>query len=279
MSSLLVSILSRLTRWPTSFHLWCAERELRMGKAPTAELQRTRERNLHLLRSYRLRRDFPKNLHDKLHLAPCFVDTDGRACAVAFLMTESGAYVGVEKITAKANFARIAQMQFAELEAWTSESGLTQAELARIQPGYPPTPEQAAKYAEVIVSLGIVGVLALVSVIFNMVRLLWGFRPHLTTVSAGIVIGLILYCLGLCVDTGEFIYIPSLYGDVANAQLLAIGLGILAIFCGIIPFWLRLGKWKPTVGDSDTAVSRTCQPKPANEHVKDLKYGPFKPAD
>ena len=170
-------------------------------------------------------------------------------------------------------------MQFAELEAWTSESGLTQAELGRIQPGYPPTPDQAAKYAEVIVSLGIVGVFALVSVIFNMVRLLWAFRPHLFTISAGIVIGLILFCLGLCVDTGEFIDTPSLYGDLVNAQLLAIGLGMLAIFCGIMPLCLRRGKWKPTVSDSDTAVSRTCQPKPASEHVKDLKYGPFKPAD
>jgi hypothetical protein len=279
MSSLLTNVVSFLMRWPTAFHLWCAERELRMSESPTADLRQARERNLDLLRAYRLRGEFPSNVHDKSRLAPCFVDSDGRQCAVAFLMDQSGAKAAMETVASQANFARIGEMQFSELETWASMSGLTNAELARIQPGYPPTPEQAAKYAEMILSVGIVGGLAMVSVLFNVGRLLWALPPRLTTIGAGIVIGIVLICLGFWVNTSDFIHTPSLYGRLVDAQLFSIGIGMLAVVCAIIPLCVRRGKWKPTALDTDNGVSSNSRSKPESEHVKDLKYGPFKPPD
>lgn len=276
MSPLLANWLGRLAKIPTMVHLWCAERELRMADAPTPILQEVRERNVDLLCAYRHRGDFPENSHDAMHFAPCFVDANGRVCAVAFLMDQSGAMATVDKIVAKANYARIGEMHLSELESWASESGLTKAELARIQPGYPPTPEQAARFAEIMLSLWLVGGLAAVSILFNTCRLIGAIKPRLTTILAGIVLGIVLLYLGFRPGSEEFALTPRLYGEVLNTQLLAIGIGILSVVCAIMPLCIRRGKWRPTALDSETAVLIAGESNPPSEHVKDLKRGPYR---
>jgi hypothetical protein len=163
-----------------------------MTDAPTPESQEARERNLDRLCAYRRQSEYPENAHDKAQLAPCFVDTKGRQCAVAFLLDQSGATATVDKVAVEANHARISEMHFPELETWARESGLTKTELARIQPSYPPTPDQAAKYAEIILSLWLVGGLAAVTILFNTCRLIWAMRPWPITILGGIALGMVL---------------------------------------------------------------------------------------
>src|SRR4051794_20379068 len=88
MSPPLARFLQRVSRFATAFHLWCAERELRAADSAqrTPALQARRTRNLDLLRDYRRRGDFPRNLVDPNRPTPCFVDSDDRRCAVAYLM-------------------------------------------------------------------------------------------------------------------------------------------------------------------------------------------------
>ena len=135
------NLFFRLAKLPTAVHRYCAEQELRGAKtlSLSTALIESRERNLRLLREYRLRWEFPHNEHEPTCFSPCFVDAEGRQCAVAYLMHATGGEEAVTLIAQKANYARIHEMRFPELEAWMTSSGLTKAELARIQPTYAPT--------------------------------------------------------------------------------------------------------------------------------------------
>ncbi len=128
-------------RWlidlPTRIHLWSAEFQIRHRSSADPE----RLRNLDVLRDYRKSRAFPRN-DTGLRSTPYFVDADGRHCAVGHLMRESGEHDAVHRIAATANLARIDDMDPADL-AWAGRSGLTQRELARIQPNYGSTSQSA----------------------------------------------------------------------------------------------------------------------------------------
>lgn len=124
-------------RWlidlPTRIHLWSAEFQIR-HRSPSSDPARLR--NLDVLRAYRRSRAFPRN-DTGLRRTPYFVDAAGRYCAVGHLMRESGATAAVRQIAADTNLARIDEMNPAVLADWTARSGLTERELARIQPNYP----------------------------------------------------------------------------------------------------------------------------------------------
>ena len=69
---------------------------------------------------------------------PIFIDPNGTACAVGQLMIASGAVDLAEKIDAEMETAYIRDMHLAEIDVWANTNGFTSAELAWIQPGYPP---------------------------------------------------------------------------------------------------------------------------------------------
>ena len=98
-------------------------------------LKQARQHNLDSLRDYWQRGIFPRN-HQHPQRIPVFIDPDGRRCAVAHLVTESGHTDVAHTISQKANFARVAAMQFPQLDSWAQANGFTRAELARIQPSY-----------------------------------------------------------------------------------------------------------------------------------------------
>lgn len=92
---------------------------------------------LNVLNEYWQKGQFPRNtFHQKRQ--PYFVDVYGTACAVGYLVLESGEKELVEKISTENNFAYVEDMQFPALENWATENGFTKPELAWIQPGYPP---------------------------------------------------------------------------------------------------------------------------------------------
>ncbi|HEX5051389.1 MAG TPA: hypothetical protein VFZ65_06425 [Planctomycetota bacterium] len=101
-----------------------------------AELQRTRRQHLDRLRAYHQNGVFPRNYDHPGERRPCFIDRDGRMCAVGYLVEQSAGRELAEAINARFQYSRIVEMRDERLDAWARGSGLTVEELATIQPGY-----------------------------------------------------------------------------------------------------------------------------------------------
>ena len=230
-----------LAQCATAYHLWCAELELRLvdTQALAPAVRKERARNLDRLREYRRRGEFPRNRHDPNRNAPCFIDNEGQQCAVAYLMHASGDEAPALKVAKVANFARIREMYFSELNTWTSESGFTKAELARIQPAYAPTPEQLQNAFDFLYAIWLVGSLALMTILVNSLRLVIAFAHRFSTSLLGVLSGVVL--LGLCwqIDLNQF-GLTGLIDEIGTYRLSAMGIGILAVVFAVIPtFWRR----------------------------------------
>ena len=123
-------------------HLSRTEQHLRSvdTHALPEPLRIRRLQHLNRLHTYWRSGRFPRH-HESLLLAqglysPRFIDRDGRLCAVADLLINSGHGTLAHQIAATANLSLIRDMNFPELNAWVDQSGLTLDELALIQPGY-----------------------------------------------------------------------------------------------------------------------------------------------
>lgn len=189
-------------RWlidlPTRIHLWSAEFQIR-HRSPSSDPARLR--NLDVLRAYRKSRAFPRN-DTGVRSTPYFVDAAGRHCAVGHLMRESGATAVVRQIAADTNLARIDDMNPAVLADWTARSGLTQRELARIQPNYP----NDSQWAVVLLlwSSLVMIPLALLSVVLHRVRAdRTGVRTGLTVVGVGLCTVLTYFVWSLLSEAGQ----------------------------------------------------------------------------
>jgi hypothetical protein len=233
---------------PTSWRLLCAEVELRAADArrlPPA-LRQARERNLGLLRQYRRRGEFPHNDHEPARPAPCFIDAGGRPCAVAYLMAATGAAAGALAVARAANHARVREMRCPELEAWAAASGLTRAELARIQPAYPPSPEQLQRYTDLVRSFWVVGALGLLSVLLNAACFLWVQAPRsmarCVAALCGIVAGAVCLLYGSQVNTWPLFVRTSLEGEVEALRTGAYWIGGASIACACLQ--LLFGMWR-----------------------------------
>ena len=120
-------------------HLAGAERVLLSGSTDQLSVaQRTaRLRNVELLREYRERGLFPRNIDFSHESMPYFVDDRGVPCAMAYLIARSGRGDVVDRIRVTQNNARIMDLATdTELVQWLDASGFTLAEAARIQPEY-----------------------------------------------------------------------------------------------------------------------------------------------
>jgi len=120
-------------------HLKLVEQTLRQKDVShlTKEARKMRFENLDVLKRYWQRGLFPKNLyHDKR--TPYFIDDYGTACAVGFLVIESGHEAFASTIHQENNYAYIAEVnqQFPMLKQWANTNGFTVDELAWIQPTY-----------------------------------------------------------------------------------------------------------------------------------------------
>ncbi|MBF9140100.1 hypothetical protein [Hymenobacter properus] len=127
-------------------HLAYAERQLR--QRPTAglspELTQRRAHLLDLLHRYWVAGVFPRNYDHPEGRRPCFIDRDGRLCAVGYLVAETAGRPAAERINDAHQYDLIADMRTPVLADWVKTSGLTRAECALIQPTYgPPPPTEA----------------------------------------------------------------------------------------------------------------------------------------
>ena len=123
-------------------HLAYAEQALR--QQPTAGLSPTRvQRRAHLLdllHRYWVAGVFPRNYDYSGQRRPCFIDRDGRLCAVGYLVAQTAGRALAERINAAHQYDLIADMRTPSLAQWVEHSGLTKAECALIQPNYNFTP-------------------------------------------------------------------------------------------------------------------------------------------
>jgi hypothetical protein len=168
---------------------------------------------------------------------------DGRRCAI-------------DLIAQDANDARLLDMNFASLDAWATTSGLTRAELARIQPAYPVDAETLAaferSYLYTMEVIWMIGILGVSSILANTLGLLQRITPRLM-MGLGLVSGVILLFLsssannlnlyGFYVDTEpeRLIYLRQgqvlqVYSNVAQV------IGLLAIGAASFRIWRRRNK-------------------------------------
>jgi hypothetical protein len=105
-----------------------------------AALFAQRQTQMARLRAYSDAGRFPLNAIPEAPRRPIFLDADGTACAVGYLMSCSGWEKQVASIARTDNFVVVPNVHDGPLVAWVLQSGLTQEEAALIQPFYgPPT--------------------------------------------------------------------------------------------------------------------------------------------
>ena len=134
---MITQIVSFLERQRLQHHFERVEHYLLANDTSTLTLQAKIERQQHIqhLREYRENGIFPRN-HTHPERIPCFIDRDGRVCAVGHLLMTSGHSELAHKIALTDNNAYVKDMQFPELLNWANDAGLTVDELQAIQPGY-----------------------------------------------------------------------------------------------------------------------------------------------
>ncbi|MBF9220595.1 hypothetical protein [Hymenobacter ruricola] len=127
-------------------HLAYAEKLLRQQSTPAQSpaLARRRAHLLDLLHKYWVAGVFPRNYDFPGERRPCFIDRDGRLCAVGYLVAETAGRPAAESINQAHQYDLIADMRTPALAEWVAASGLTKAECALIQPTYGPPPSTDA---------------------------------------------------------------------------------------------------------------------------------------
>lgn len=131
-------------------HLAYVEEQLRSKNV--SELNPTQQQNrarlLDLLHAYWTAGVFPHNTQYPLERRPCFIDQEGRLCAVGFLLAMTEGIDAANDINSRNQYAYVMDMNEPALLQWAEEYGLTVEECAMIQPTYGPPPPTQTSYAE-----------------------------------------------------------------------------------------------------------------------------------
>ncbi len=119
-------------------HLTHVERLLRHADTSSLSEQEraARQENLARLRAYIEARQFPRNDGHLDPRRPTFVDEQGKVCAVGHLMAEDLGREAVAALAPSIKYDFIEDIDASAFEAWADQSGLSQRELAMIQPSY-----------------------------------------------------------------------------------------------------------------------------------------------
>ena len=107
-------------------------------------LQRKRRYALDLLRTYRTAGEFPKNYDHQGKRMPCFIDIQGKICAVGYLIEQTAGREVAEAINEKFKYSELLSMRDEAIDHWIAQSGLTKRECAMIQPAYNWQPQPQA---------------------------------------------------------------------------------------------------------------------------------------
>lgn len=112
------------------------------------QLQNNRSHLLDLLHEYHTGGSFPRNFDYEGERVPCFIDAEGRICAVGYLIEHTAGRAVAEQINAKHQYKKILDMDDPAVDEWIADSGLTKEECAMIQPqyGWQPQPVPPPNY-------------------------------------------------------------------------------------------------------------------------------------
>lgn len=144
-------------------HLLLAENKLRneTPRGLTKKQKRKRENALDLLHKYAAKGIFPSNYDFPEERKPCFIDRDGKICAVGYLIEKTTGIEVAEQINSLHQYDYIMDMNEEMVTGWARKNGLTLEECAMIQPTYGgiPTDEtiEAAVEKPYGISSGIIG--------------------------------------------------------------------------------------------------------------------------
>jgi hypothetical protein len=240
--SLQSRLLRKIDDWRVRHHFKQVESTLRAWDVSHLSLsvQKAREHQLDLLQAYAARGVFPGNYKHPGY-APCFIDRDGRECAVAHLLMFSGHSKLAYDIAVVANDAYVPQMTIPELDDWAAQAGLSREELALIQPGYYLT--LTGSFLSLAIGAWAVG---FVPFVINAVQIARR-RPGIFVPVIGLVTAIVLLVVGvLCLDSAMTAYQIGTHPDgypydlplrdvpaLNLGGLVSIGLGLLAGGLGI----------------------------------------------
>lgn len=121
-------------------HLWYVEKKLRSKDVSnfTRKQQERRLKMLDLLNEYLIAGDFPRNFDYPGQRTPCFIDKDGKICAVGYLIEQTAGRQIAEEINLKHKYEYLLAINDQTVDNWVQSSGLTKEECAMIQPAYGP---------------------------------------------------------------------------------------------------------------------------------------------
>ncbi len=123
-------------------HLEYVENLLRQ-KDVSAMPEAQREKRNHLLdilHKYWTAGIFPRNYNHPHKRVRCFIDKDGRICAVGYLIEQTAGRQIAERINSGFKYDKILAMDDQLVDNWIASSGLTKVECAMIQPQYASPP-------------------------------------------------------------------------------------------------------------------------------------------
>lgn len=121
-----------------STHLEYVERLLREKDVShlSREMLDKRKQVLDLLHTYWTTGVFPRNYEQKDKRVPCFIDKDGRICAVGYLVEQTAGRGVAEQINKDHQYECLLAINDEVVDNWIAGSGLTEEECAMIQPAY-----------------------------------------------------------------------------------------------------------------------------------------------
>ena len=102
----------------------------------TVKQKENREYLLDLLHEYWTEGIFPRNYDYANKRVPCFIDKDGRICAVGYLIEQTAGRQVAEIINTEHKYKKLLTMNDSLVYNWVVVSGLTKEECAMIQPAY-----------------------------------------------------------------------------------------------------------------------------------------------
>jgi hypothetical protein len=119
-------------------HLEYVETYLRNKDVTNLSPERIQNRKhlLDLLHQYRTAGIFPRNYDYADQRKPCFIDKEGRICAVGYLVEQTAGREAAEQINHKYKYEEVLTMNDKNVDDWIAGSGLTKKECAMIQPAY-----------------------------------------------------------------------------------------------------------------------------------------------
>lgn len=129
-------------------HLEYVEHLLRQKDVSNLTTEQVEKRShlLDLLHNYWTAGIFPRNYDYQGQRQPCFIDKDGRICAVGYLVEQTAGRRAAEHINSNHKYDKLLAMNDNSVDSWVRTSGLTKEECAMIQPAYGPPPSYNYNY-------------------------------------------------------------------------------------------------------------------------------------